>query len=143
MNLTTKRSLTVIINNKPYRIEVDNLAVSPLIVKVNGKPYQVELEPAPVAPVPELESPPLPEQLSKPAAAAETTAQLITAPLPGHVVVIAVKPGDTVSVGQELCSLEAMKMKNAIRSPRDGVIAEVKVELGQAVAHGDVLLTFQ
>jgi biotin carboxyl carrier protein len=36
-----------------------------------------------------------------------------------------------------------MKMKNAIRSPRDGVIASVEVIEGQAVAHGDVLFTFE
>lgn len=143
MNLTTKRSLKVIVNNKPYHIEVDNLTASPLTVKVNGRPYQVEIDLAPSAPIPQVEPPPAPEKVSKPAAGIETTAKTVTAPLPGHIVAIAVKPGDAVSLGQELCSLEAMKMKNAIRSPHNGVIAEVKVRLGQAVAHGDVLLTFQ
>ncbi len=67
----------------------------------------------------------------------------VRAPMPGHIVDIVVKPGDEVSVGQTLCSLEAMKMKNAIRSPRDGLIAGVEVTTGQAVAHGDILVTFK
>jgi len=67
----------------------------------------------------------------------------VKAPMPGNVLGIRVKPGDKVSFKQTLCSLEAMKMKNAIRSPRDGVIATVNVTEGQAVAHGDVLFTFQ
>jgi biotin carboxyl carrier protein len=62
--------------------------------------------------------------------------------MPGNILGIAVKPGDEVGFRQQLCSLEAMKMKNAIRSPRDGVIASVEVSEGQAVAHGDVLFTF-
>jgi biotin carboxyl carrier protein len=62
--------------------------------------------------------------------------------MPGNVLDITVKPGDRVRFRQQLCSLEAMKMKNAIRSPRDGVIAIVNVTEGQAVSHGDVLFTF-
>jgi len=63
--------------------------------------------------------------------------------MPGSVLDIAVKPGDRVRFRQQLCSLEAMKMKNAIRSPRDGVIASVEVTPGQTVAHGDALFTFE
>jgi biotin carboxyl carrier protein len=48
-----------------------------------------------------------------------------------------------VSAGQEVCTLEAMKMKNAIRSPREGVVAAVEAQVGQKVAHGAVLVTFE
>jgi biotin carboxyl carrier protein len=67
----------------------------------------------------------------------------VRAPMPGNILDIAVKPGNKVSFRQPLCSLEAMKMKNVIRSPRDGVIARVEVSDGQAVSHGDVLFTFE
>ena len=63
--------------------------------------------------------------------------------MPGNILDIAVKPGDKVAARQQLCSLEAMKMKNAIRSPGEGVIASVEVAEGQSVAHGDVLFTFE
>ena len=63
--------------------------------------------------------------------------------MPGHIIDIVVEPGDAVSTGQALCSLEAMKMKNTIRSPRNGVIASVDVTVGQPVTYGDVLVTFE
>ncbi|HCU57729.1 MAG TPA: acetyl-CoA carboxylase biotin carboxyl carrier protein subunit, partial [Anaerolineaceae bacterium] len=66
----------------------------------------------------------------------------VSAPLPGVIVAILVKPGDKVSRGQELCTLEAMKMKNAIRSSREGTIASVDVAVGDQVSHGQVLMTF-
>ncbi len=63
--------------------------------------------------------------------------------MPGSILAILVEVGDSVSAGQELCSLEAMKMKNAIRTSRDGVIATIKVAVGQSVAHGDLLFTIE
>ncbi|MBN1992673.1 MAG: biotin/lipoyl-binding protein [Anaerolineae bacterium] len=66
----------------------------------------------------------------------------LTAPMPGAIVSVEVKPGDRVTQGETLLVLEAMKMKNAIKSPHDGVIAQVKVQAGQSVGYGEVLLTF-
>ena len=58
------------------------------------------------------------------------------------IVAVSVKPGDTVEHGQELCTIEAMKMKNVIRASRAGTIAAVHVTLNQHVKHHDVLLEF-
>jgi biotin carboxyl carrier protein len=66
----------------------------------------------------------------------------LTAPMPGTILSINVKPGDTVSRSQPLLILEAMKMKNAIKSPYDGVIGEVLAQPGQAVSYGSVLVRF-
>jgi propionyl-CoA carboxylase alpha chain len=63
--------------------------------------------------------------------------------MPGVIVETLAQPGDRVKYGQPLCTLEAMKMKNVLRSPRDGLVATVEVSPGQAVAHGQVLYTFQ
>lgn len=67
----------------------------------------------------------------------------VRAPIPGVVLTLAVRPGDTVQQGQELLVLEAMKMKNTIRSPRAGMIARLHVTTGQAVQHRDMLLEFE
>jgi biotin carboxyl carrier protein len=67
----------------------------------------------------------------------------VLAPIPGVIISIQVKQGDEVSLGQELCVLEAMKMKNTIRSPRAGVIASVNVSSGETVKHHDVLVEFE
>jgi len=83
-----------------------------------------------------------PEKAPIPPGPAGPQVKLVKAPMPGNILDIGVKPGDKVEFRQTLCSLEAMKMKNAIRSPRDGVIGSVEVVEGQAVSHGDVLFTF-
>ena len=66
----------------------------------------------------------------------------LTAPLPGVIVAILVREGESVTHGQELCTLEAMKMKNAIKSNRDGKIDVITVNVGDQVNHGQVLMTF-
>ena len=147
------RKFRITINDRTYLVEVDDLFASPITVKVNGQPYQVDIETATVEPISVSEPVPTVEpagsQVATPAAATASTrpvnatAKEVTAPMPGHIVEIAVTAGDEVRVGQEICSLEAMKMKNAIRSHRDGIVASVVVSLGQAVAFGDVLVTFE
>ncbi len=66
----------------------------------------------------------------------------LNAPMPGVIIEIAVKPGDTVARGQLVAVLDAMKMHNNIKSPRAGTIAEVCVGPGQAVGHGDTIVRY-
>jgi len=65
--------------------------------------------------------------------------QQITAPMPGKVVRLLVKAGDTVEASQGLFVVEAMKMQNEIRSPKSGKVERVLVAEGQAVNAGEVL----
>jgi len=58
---------------------------------------------------------------------------VLKAPMPGLVVTVPVKEGDTVTKGQVLVILESMKMQNELKSPKDGVITRVKIEQGQTV----------
>lgn len=81
--------------------------------------------------------PPLPSQPGQGPRAA------VTAPMPGTVVSVETKAGDSVKAGQVLLKLEAMKMVNAIKAPHDGVLAEVRVQPGQSVGYGHVLVTFK
>ena len=67
----------------------------------------------------------------------------LSAPMPGVILEIFVKPGDVVERGQRIAVLDAMKMHNLIRSPRAATIREVCVEPGQAVGHGDALIRYQ
>ena len=71
-----------------------------------------------------------------PAAAAEA----VNAPLPGKVLSVAVKAGDRVQKGDELCVIEAMKMGNSVKAPREGFVAEVCVAQGNTVAFGAPLV---
>lgn len=67
----------------------------------------------------------------------------ITAPMPGLVLEIDVQPGDSVSAGDSLIILEAMKMENVLSSPGDGVIGNIHVEKGQPVEKSQLLITFE
>jgi biotin carboxyl carrier protein len=149
----SEKSLRIIVNGKPYLVEVDDLTASPISVQVNGKPFSVEIELSKESPSglpPDLQSvgpaaPSPAEALAVPKAvgAPGLSVKEVIAPMPGNIMDIRVGVGDQVSYKQELCNLEAMKMKNSIRSPRDGVIAAVKVKEGQTVAYGDLLFVFQ
>jgi len=57
----------------------------------------------------------------------------VRAPMPGRVVKLLAAMGTPVSAGQGILLFEAMKMQNEIRSPTDGVLAEIAVEEGQAI----------
>ena len=56
---------------------------------------------------------------------------------------MAVTPGDTVAAGQRLLAVEAMKMENELRAPRDGVVERVEVGVGQTVELGDSLVVIR
>ena len=66
--------------------------------------------------------------------------ETVTAPMPGVVVALRVKPGDTVKAGQAVVVVEAMKMQNELAVHRDGVVSEVLVGERAAVAAGQVLV---
>jgi 3-methylcrotonyl-CoA carboxylase alpha subunit len=75
------------------------------------------------------------------AGVAPTEGGRLTAPMPGKVVSFQVNAGDTVSRGQPLAVMEAMKMEHTIAAPADGVIAELLYAPGDQVLEGAELLT--
>ena len=64
----------------------------------------------------------------------------VTAPMPGRVVKLLVKPGDVVAARQPLVVVEAMKMENELRAPRAGTVGSVQVSEGQSVEAHAVLV---
>lgn len=64
----------------------------------------------------------------------------IHAMIPGRVVAVAVAPGDVVVAGQTLLVVEAMKMQNELRTPRDGSVERVAVGVGETIDLGDLLV---
>jgi len=128
------------IEGRSYVVEVEHPLGSPAIVRVNGREFAVSWEERPEEAGVPVEKGTALEEAG--ALAGDTSVREVTAPMPGTVLDIRVRPGDEVAFQQELCTLEAMKMKNSIRSPRSGRIAAVHVSEGQSVAYGDVLFTF-
>uniref|UniRef100_UPI0040576F43 biotin/lipoyl-containing protein n=1 Tax=Alistipes sp. TaxID=1872444 RepID=UPI0040576F43 len=151
-----KYSLTI--NGNPYEVKIEDINESSTMarVTVNGTKYDVEIEggkvSAPKKPhvvaVPQaatdISVTPKTPIATKPAAAAPAAGGLkVACPLPGTVLSINVKEGDTVAAGQTLLVLEAMKMENNIDAERGGVVKQVLVSAGATVMEGDVLLVIE
>jgi biotin carboxyl carrier protein len=69
--------------------------------------------------------------------------QVITAQMPGVILRIYVKPGDTVKAGSPLCVLTAMKMENEIRSPIDGEVKDIYINESNKVSAGDKMMVVE
>lgn len=67
----------------------------------------------------------------------------IKAPMPGLVVDVLVKPGDTIAEGDGLIVLEAMKMENILKSPGEAVIKSIEVEKSNSVEKNQILIHFE
>lgn len=140
--------IEVVIDNQTYTVEIEDIHARPVIAMVEGQPFEVlpEAQPAtepaqsavPVISVPD--AGPVSSALEGPES--DPASGDVRSPLPGVIVAILVKPGQAVSRGQELCTLEAMKMKNAIRANKAGTIASIDVAVGDQVNHGQVLITY-
>lgn len=118
-------------------------------ITVNGVAYSVSVEEtaagaAPVA-APAVAAPVAPKAPAAPAAApkapAAAGAVTVKAPMPGNILDVKIKAGDSVKAGDILVILEAMKMENEIVAPQDGTVASINVNKGDTVNSGDVLVS--
>ncbi len=123
-------------------------------ITVNGKSYEVDVEEiggvpsAPVAPRAAAPRAAAPKAAPKAAAKAAPKAAVaggtqITAPMPGTIFDLKVKEGDTVSAGDVVLVLEAMKMENEISTPVDGTVSQILVKTGESVNGGDVMIVIE
>ena len=149
--------VSVEINGKTYVVKIQDLNASPVMAEVDGVTYAVYPGGAPagaVAPaapqaVPAAVAPAPAEPVAAPAPSAPAptvdlaSGNVLRAPLPGTIVEVKVRPGDSVKAGQTLLVLEAMKMKNDIKASADAVIADVMVNTGDLVKHNAPLVSFK
>jgi len=142
--------INVKIDNQNYEVNIGDLKSRPIIATVDGQSFEVYPEEevrmaTPVTPAPVVQA-----SVSAPAAAAPIPVHAapaaasgistVKAPIPGVIVSISVKEGDTVKKGQELIVLEAMKMKNSIRAQRDGKVIAIKVKIGDHVTQSQSMI---
>jgi biotin carboxyl carrier protein len=140
--------IRVKINEQSFEVEIGDLQARPIQAIVDGEAFEVypeenEISLPVAAPAAPTEAPrPRPAAVQAQPTVQVNAAKAVMAPLPGVILSIAVKPGDSVKPGQELCVLEAMKMRNPIRAGRTGTIAAIHINVGDTIRHNQPLMEY-
>lgn len=131
------------INGSLYNVSINSLQKDTAEVVVNGREYIVNIESVEKNQKSNQSagSSELPKE--EPGTTSKNAIRNIKSPLPGIIVEINVKPGDSVKKGQKIAVIEAMKMENEITADCDGVVSEIKVKVGDSVLEGAVISTMQ
>jgi glutaconyl-CoA decarboxylase len=129
------------VGEQEFEVEIEDVNARPVVARVDGERFEIlpAGAPADASARPPLAAAPLPRRAVQ---NQNLRGEEITAPLPGVVTEVFVKAGDQVEAGQVVLVIEAMKMKNGIRSVRGGRVGAVLVSAGQSVAHKQALLRF-
>lgn len=125
----------VLHQNKSYNITLIsyNAEEKLMVLNINGNDYEVSIKD---------KNDLLLQKLGIKAGGASAVQQ-VKAPMPGLIISVSVAKGDEVKKGDTLLILEAMKMENVIKSPRDGKVKSVSAELKKAVDKNQVLVEFE
>ena len=137
------------IEDQWYDVEISDLTSSTVEVTVNGERFSIEID----AGQQDQRSYPRRQRSSE-----QTTPQtplnsvtshtqvnetILRSPMPGRVMSITVRPGDSVSEGDEVCVVEAMKMEQSIRAPRNGIVKKIHVQPLDSVNANDPLVELE
>jgi len=125
------------INGNVYKVVINRIEDTVAEVEVNGTTYRVEMNKPAKKQIVTLNRPAQTATVSvaRPQSA-NPVASPLRSPLPGIILDIFCKAGDTIRKGQKLMILEAMKMENVINSEKDGIVKEIKVNKGDSVLEG-------
>jgi oxaloacetate decarboxylase alpha subunit/pyruvate carboxylase subunit B len=140
------RTFNVFVDDDYFEVAVDEVGGSPVVSYVQpmaaGMQMPAAAPPAaPAAPAPAAKKPePVEAKEAKPEAPAEAVeGTSVSAPMPGMIVKYEKEVGDSVSQGETVVVLEAMKMENALPAPASGTIKSINFNSGDSVAKGDIL----
>jgi biotin carboxyl carrier protein len=125
----------ILVNNKGYNATLvsHNPEEKTMVINVNGNDYEIAVKDKYDL---------LLQQLGI-SAKSSAAVNNIKAPMPGLIISITAQAGDEVKKGDGLLILEAMKMENVIKSPRDGKVKKVNVQLRQPVEKNQVMIEFE
>lgn len=140
--------MRVTVHGVSYEVEVDILDEPETYNSLSGVPSMarfVQSQPMPTNQSDDGILPPPSRAAAGAAAAAAANAggKTIISPVGGTIIEVKAKAGDSVTAGQEILILEAMKMHTSIKSPVDAVIKSINVSAGETVRESQVLVEFQ
>jgi glutaconyl-CoA/methylmalonyl-CoA decarboxylase subunit gamma len=139
------KSYKFLINGNQYEVDVLDVDGNMAKIEVNGTVYDVEMQReipkvrTAVTPAPQARAVKETKPAAEKSAGTGKDAE-VRAPLPGVILQVMVRPGDDVSAGQTLCTLETMKMENAIKTEKGGKVASVNIAPGQSVLQDELLI---
>ena len=122
-------NLSVTVDGKTFSVEIANPKADPMIITVDGTEFSFTADASGAV-------------SAAPAQTMVEGSETVTAPIPGVIQEVNVKPGQSVKKGDILFVLEAMKMKNNITAMHDGKVQTVNVTKGDSVTHGSVLMSY-
>lgn len=129
----TESTLSLLIGDDAYDVEIEDRADGPSSLLVRGQVAKVEV----------LDLRKMRLRRAHDSVAGEDGPITITSPMPGKVVAVLVQEGDAVKAGQGLLVVEAMKMENELKAPRDGVVRELTAREGVPVDGGKALCVIE
>ena len=125
--LTARDVLSVLVGNKAYEIKRERSLRGELHMVIGSARYSVDVQD------------PRSLRTRRAGASSEAGPQKLTAAMPGKIVRIMVKEKDEVKAGQPVLVMEAMKMQNEMKSPKDGRVQKILTSEGSTVNAGDTL----
>ncbi|MBS0001393.1 MAG: biotin/lipoyl-binding protein [Cyclobacteriaceae bacterium] len=132
------------IQGNKYTVQIKSFEDNIADMEVNGTPYQVELEKTMVtSKTPKLVRPEGPSSVPPKDLKVKTGLSKILAPLPGTIIKINIKEGDTVKKGDTVLIMEAMKMENNIQVEKEGTVKNLACKEGDTVLQGDLLIEIE
>ena len=133
------------IGGEQFKTRILEYSESKIVLIVNDDEYEVSIEHEEADRTPRIVRAPRTQQplvhtSTKAVPVASNSENDVPAPLPGVILSLNVKVGDSVKSGDDLLTLEAMKMENKIHSPKDGIVIAIHVTEGNSVQEGQNLL---
>ena len=129
------------IRGNDYDVEVKKIEDDVATIDVNGSNFKVEIHrKKQTTKTPTLVRKPVPKNNVGVIEKKDSSAYKVKAPLPGTIVSLSVKEGDTVTKGQTVLIMEAMKMENNINTEKEGTVIKILVNAGDTVLQNDVLI---
>ena len=132
------------VNSNNYKVDIKSHEGNVIDLEVNGTSYSVQMKEE----IKKTKTPTLVRAASKRPAEPlkvnpSSLKSKIVAPIPGTVLSIDVKVGDTLKVGDRMLVLEAMKMENNIVCEKAGTITDIKIAVGQQVLQDEVMIELE
>jgi len=129
--LTARDVMSVLVGDDAFEVKRERSLQGELHLVIGSARYAVDVQD------------PRSLRTRRAAGGGEAGPQKITAPMPGKIVRVMVAVGDKVKAGQGVIVMEAMKMQNEMKSPKDGKVQKILTSEGSTVNPGDTLAVIE